>query len=313
MTNLVTVIMPCYNQANFLTKSIQSVIDQTYSNLEIIVVDDGSTDQTAQIVKDIIAKNPDYKIKYLFKKHSGPSETRNLGIKMAQGKYIQLLDGDDYLAKNKIKKQVDFFDKNNQIDVVYGSFRYEYLDKSAPKLKSFVIDLGRAKDQLALLLANGGLMPIHCFLIRKEVFNRAGWFNIQRDALEDLDLWIRCVQKGVKFTFQEDNQASIYVLKNVSLSRNKLKMYSNYAKILEDLNQTDLKEPHQALVNQKLTEVYMFLSIIESIHQDKLLKNKYYQLMLNQSSTKFQTKINYIIHKFGYDLLKKKDILSYEK
>lgn len=313
MNNLVTVIIPSYNQGKFIAKSIQSCLDQTYLDLEIIIIDDGSTDDTAQVVKKIIQKNPGRDIKYVLKKNSGPSESRNNGIKMAKGKYIQFLDGDDYLGKNKIKLQVDFLDKNNQIDIVYGSFRYENLDKKSPKLKDFVIDLSANTNNLETVLKTGGLMPIQCFLVRKYVFTKSGMFNPKRGALEDLDLWIRCIQKEAKFFFLEDFKQSVYVLKNVSLSRDKRKMYLNFAIILEELVKSGVNSEQKAIISSKLVDVYMFLSIIESIRRDYSARDKYYRLMLKESSSIVSTKIKYLIHKMAYFLLKRKDILSYEK
>ena len=101
MNNKISIIVPCYNQAQYLDECLQSVLEQTYENWECIIVNDGSPDDTEVVAKKWLEK--DNRFQYLYKKNGGLSSARNAGIKQAKGVYIQLLDSDDLLQKDKLK------------------------------------------------------------------------------------------------------------------------------------------------------------------------------------------------------------------
>lgn len=110
---LISVVIPAYNAALYIKKAIESALNQTYSNIEVIVVDDGSTDNTAQIVADF------KHVKYVYQSNKGPSAARNLGIRLAKGEYIAILDSDDYCDPRRLSAQAQVLDHNDQIDFVY--------------------------------------------------------------------------------------------------------------------------------------------------------------------------------------------------
>ena len=109
MTPLVSVIIPCFNGAQYLEQAVSSVIHQTYKKLECIIVDDGSTDHTSEICQHLIKK--DSRLKYIYQRNGGPASARNRGIKASKGDWIQLLDADDWLHTNKIKFQLEYICK----------------------------------------------------------------------------------------------------------------------------------------------------------------------------------------------------------
>ncbi|UOK43784.1 MULTISPECIES: glycosyltransferase family 2 protein [Flavobacterium] len=121
-SKLVSVIVPCYNQAQYLDECLQSVLDQTYQNWECIIVNDGSLDETKQVVKKWI--KIDTRFRCINIENKGVSGARNLGVKLSKGEYIQFLDGDDILENNKLAYQVNVLNKDLAIDIVYGSSRY---------------------------------------------------------------------------------------------------------------------------------------------------------------------------------------------
>ena len=112
---LVSVIIPTWNRADMLKTALKSVFSQNYPNLQIIVVDDASTDHT----RETLRAYPDV-FSYFLSKHTGQCSTRNFGLDLAKGKYIQLLDSDDALSPGVIKRHVEFLEKNPDIDLVYG-------------------------------------------------------------------------------------------------------------------------------------------------------------------------------------------------
>lgn len=116
-TPKVSIIMPCYNSEKYIEKAIQSVLDQTYRNFELIIIDDNSTDKTEEIIKNFV-KN-DFRIIYYKKneKDKGIAESMNIGIQMSRGKYITRMDSDDIIIPEKILRQVQFLDKNEEYGV----------------------------------------------------------------------------------------------------------------------------------------------------------------------------------------------------
>lgn len=112
MEKLVSVIMPVYNCEAFVGEAIQSVVSQTYKNIELIIVDDGSTDRTADVIARFQKANTYIKY-YKFDINSGAAQSRNYAIKMATGKYLAFLDSDDIWVPNKLERQIRFMEDNN--------------------------------------------------------------------------------------------------------------------------------------------------------------------------------------------------------
>src|SRR6478752_5902047 len=119
MQPLVTVIIPCFNYGRFLPDALDSIRTQTYEAWECLVVDDGSTDNTREVVSRYAQQ--DARFRYLFQSNSGVSSARNTALKEANGTYIQLLDADDLIEKEKLKLQVAFLEKNANVDLVYSN------------------------------------------------------------------------------------------------------------------------------------------------------------------------------------------------
>ncbi|RTQ94286.1 glycosyltransferase [Lysinibacillus telephonicus] len=116
----VSVIIPVYNGEAYIKEALISVLNQSYKDIEIIVVDDGSTDLSSVIINDFIEDNRNFKIKYIRQENKGPSIARNTGIENANGDYIALLDSDDCYHSDKIYEHVTFLLRNPRIDIVYG-------------------------------------------------------------------------------------------------------------------------------------------------------------------------------------------------
>src|SRR4051812_34618619 len=115
----ISVIIPCFNYGHLIDETLISIFNQTYQNFEIIVVDDGSTDNTEEIVSKIVKDNK--KVLYYKQDNAGPSTARNLGVEKSCGDFIQFLDADDLIEKRKFELQLRLFDDNPALDIVYGS------------------------------------------------------------------------------------------------------------------------------------------------------------------------------------------------
>ena len=119
MSYLISVIVPCYNQAHFLDETLNSILNQSYTNWECIIVNDGSPDNTENIAKKWMKK--DQRFKYISKENGGLSSARNHGLKVAKGDFIQFLDSDDLLSFDKFKKSINAF-KNQDAAIVITNF-----------------------------------------------------------------------------------------------------------------------------------------------------------------------------------------------
>jgi len=189
---IVSVIIPTYNRAHLIGKAINSVLSQTYQDYEIIVVDDASTDNTKEVVKDFA----DLRINYIFHANNlGVSSARNTGIKASRGKYIALLDSDDEWLPEKLDKQVVILQNESSEVGVVCSWQFninnniEYICKRCLHKKDGYI----YED---LLSTNPLSVPT--VLIRKECFEKVGLFDSSLDGQEDWDMWIR-IAKYYKF------------------------------------------------------------------------------------------------------------------
>lgn len=183
----VSVIIPTYNRQNFIIESALSVINQTYKNFELIVVDDGSTDETEKKVTRLIKFYKDYRIIYKkFDENRGPAFARNRGAEIAKGEYIAFLDSDDLWLKNKLKEQINFMKKNNflisQTDEIWirNGKRVNQMEKH----KKPSGDIFEKSLKLCTVSPSS-------VIIKRDIFFEFGGFDESFLACEDYDLWLR--------------------------------------------------------------------------------------------------------------------------
>ncbi|QLE56567.1 glycosyltransferase family 2 protein [Nostoc sp. TCL26-01] len=128
MSSLVSIIINCFNQGHYLERSVKSVISQTYNNIECLIVDDGSTDNTRLVSEELTGIYP--QVKYFFKENSGLPSSRNFGVRQAQGEWIQCLDADDWIHEDKIRLQLSYLAEVTDHDsvVLYADYERVYID-----------------------------------------------------------------------------------------------------------------------------------------------------------------------------------------
>lgn len=192
---LVTVFMPAYNVELYIKEALDSIINQTYTNLEILIIDDGSTDRTLEIIKGYT----DSRIRVIKnEKNMGLHYTRNLGIKEARGKYLALMDSDDISELNRIEKQVKAIESDSNIDVVTSHSRL-FNGNSKRVLKTF-----RDDEELKISLIFLDAICNPATMIRLDRFRKLG---IEYDAkyfvAEDYEMWAQ-VSKIGKFHVVDD-------------------------------------------------------------------------------------------------------------
>lgn len=195
MPKLVSVIIPCFNAQRWLAEAIDSCLQQSYPELEIVVVDDGSTDNCLEIIKS-------YGDKIIW--DSGPNKggnyARNRGFTLASGEYIQYLDADDYLLPEKIERQVRFLEKTGA-DVVYGDWRHrQHLSNGRTFLEPIKVS-GAQADIFESLLAGWWVSPASLLFRRAAVESSGGWDESLK-AGQDRDFFISVVMNGAKVVYQ---------------------------------------------------------------------------------------------------------------
>jgi len=176
---LFSVIIPCYNSQDTIKRTLESVVNQIYKNYEIILVDDGSTDNTKIAIKEFF-KNKSIAYKYLYQENCGPSAARNRGVENSSGEYIAFLDSDDVWHPQKLEIMLHLI-KENKVDILGHAYTLEdNFDKIFEKT-----DLKRV-GFLYLLLKNFAVTP--SIIMRRAIF---GYFNENMSHTEDHELWLR--------------------------------------------------------------------------------------------------------------------------
>ena len=199
----VSVIIPTYNGSNTILRAINSVLNQTYSNLELIIVDDCSKDNTFEVVKNV----KDKRVKVLrHKKNRGGSAARNTGIKEAKGEYIAFLDDDDEWLSEKVEKQVEYL-KNKESSLCKGVV-CSYMILSGKKWRT-VIQTKEGDLREDIFLMRLSLAAGSCLMVRREVFNDIGLFNESYLRHQDMEFVLRYLRK-YKLAVVREPLAKIY-------------------------------------------------------------------------------------------------------
>ena len=198
----VSVIIPTYNRACFLVGAIQSVLNQTYHDFELIVVDDGSIDDTEEAVKGF----GDKRLRYIrLKENSGTSAfPRNTGIKAARGKYIATQDDDSEWLPAKLEKQMEAFEKaSTRVGVVYTGMWLIVDNKRTYFPFPHMIDIMHKESNVHKGILQQCFVGNQATLTKKECFNKVGMFDEKLPACEDWDIWLR-VSKYYDFQFIDE-------------------------------------------------------------------------------------------------------------
>ena len=208
---LVSVIIPCFNAEHWLGEAIASCLQQTYPALEIIVIDDGSTDGSLAVMRQYASQ-----IRGISQAHQGGNVVRNQGLQLAQGKYVQYLDADDYLQPQKIEQQVLSLESTSA-DVAYGDWRYQTHADRALRLDPIQI-AGPKPDMLYSLLANERWVPLVACLFRRTTIASLGW-DETLPAAQDRDFLLRLALQDAQFVYQPGADSIYRHHGNTSVSR----------------------------------------------------------------------------------------------
>jgi glycosyltransferase involved in cell wall biosynthesis len=222
---LVTIIIPTFNGALFIKESIDSSIGQSYKNIEVIIIDDGSTDNTKDIIEPYLVHE---NIHYIYQENKGLSGARNTGLKHSKGDYIQFLDSDDLLESTKVAKQIQFLEQNTEYFAVYSDTFY-FDGKKTNRIDSY-----RPFEKLSGLLLDrlisGNFIPVNSILLRKTDTT----FDEKLNVLEDWDFWLRLSLQNKKFSYLDEKLSWVRIHQN-SMSSDIDKMIRGELIVLDKL------------------------------------------------------------------------------
>jgi glycosyltransferase involved in cell wall biosynthesis len=303
---VVSIIMPCYNYAHVLSDTLNSLLNQTYQSWECIIIDDGSTDGTAQVVEHY-SKN-DSRFVYIFQQNKGPNAARNNGLRNSKGVFIQFLDADDLLESRKIEVHVHYLIQHSEIDIVYSEARY--FTSQQPDLRLYSIHTKPREDkpwmpkisgegeQILLALLKRNIMVNSSPLLRRSIVDKVGWANEELWQVEDWHFWIMCALAGARFQYidQADTLALIrfHACSNSSdrwkiffselVMRNKIHDQLPTTKLAELNNDTrkhlisflEKLASHTVIYHNKKLGIQRFLELYKATRKKDLLLNILY-------------------------------------
>jgi glycosyltransferase involved in cell wall biosynthesis len=227
----VSVIIPTYNRANIIKRAITSVLSQSYQNFEIIVVDDGSTDNTAEIVKNMEDKRIIY-LQHPVNKGT-PAAARNTGILESRGDLIGFVDSDDEWLPEKLHKQVDKFDSvSDKVGLIYGGFTVN--NEDTEQIIAHVYPQKRGNLLKEMLKMSGPPWSSLTTLIRKECIQEIGLFDENLRIGEDRDMFVRIAQR-YEFDFVPEIVAKLYRASH-GLTADRLRVFEAQSKFIDKYN-----------------------------------------------------------------------------
>lgn len=257
---VVSVVIPAFNQAAYLGDALDSLLAQTLSRWECVVVDDGSSDETPAVVEGYARR--DSRIRYARQANAGPSAARNAGLALATGEFVQFLDADDVLGPRKLERHVRVLGENPSADLVYGRSRYFsgpasdvpsqpgncFTDPDRPTPSGSGVPL------TAALLGDNPIV-IEAPLFQRALVVRVGAFDPTLRKMEDWEFWLRCALGGAVFLFDPSTDPDTFAYVRVhemSSSRHSADMKRSQLVIRRRLA-TELRDPRLVRLNKRRT------------------------------------------------------------
>lgn len=209
MKEKISVVLPTYNRCKTINRAVSSVLNQTYSEIELIIVDDASTDATENVISNI----HDSRIRYIkLDKNVGPSRARNIGVDEAKSNYIAFMDSDDEWYSTKLERQMNYYLKNQQYGLVYCPYFYEN-GRKIIQIPSKLIPKENLEGNIYYSLLDSNKIGTPTILIKKDIFLEFGGFDENLNCLEDWDFALKVAGK-YKIGFVDDILMKAYLTSN---------------------------------------------------------------------------------------------------
>lgn len=247
MSTLVSVIIPSYNHAQFVRAAVESALAQTYTDLEISVIDDGSKDNTAQVVAEF-----GNAVRYIYQENQGLSAARNTGIRHATGEYIALLDADDLWLPTYVAEQIANLERHPKAGLTYSWWSHIDQDGATMPEPGYYDQHGNLLMELALM----NHFPPVGVVIRKQCIEEAGYFDEKLFALEDWDLWLRISTNGWEIEYVPQVLAQ-YRRHSNNMTLDVSRMERNQLAVLDKLERSTVAAQVSHLIPQARANVHL--------------------------------------------------------
>lgn len=275
-----SIIVPCYNVESYINECVQSVINQTYGNWELLLINDASTDRTLDIIKKL--ETTDERIHVYDKEHGGPSHTRNYGLEYVTGDYLVLLDGDDYLALWHLEKDAVII-QNTTADMVIHNQHTNFTKQEFNKVTLFPVNNKKIddKEKLEIIFSKSNCLPAAAVLTTYKIdFLKKNKikYGEQYTCSEDLDFFLCAISYDPQIVFEnhefyyyrQDNMTSI--TKNIS-GKTELERLSVYKKWFDYYNGKYIGDFNcQNILDKIADELLIQIHVCKNISVDDPLK-----------------------------------------
>lgn len=267
---LISVIVPCYNQAQYLSEALDSIVAQSYTKWECIIVNDGSTDKSEKIATEFVDK--DERFKYVLKENGGLSSARNKGLQVSRGTYIQFLDGDDFLHQDKLTTAITVLSNSPNLKLVLSNYQL-YFDRT----KVFSdpnYDLSKPITYESIIRDWDVTfaIPIHCGLFERSLL--LDGFDETLGAKEDWLMWIRIFEQISNYYFIEDFHV-YYRMHDHNMIKNYELMQKNTLEAFQKI--------HQMITNNNLKDSIFRRYVDLTTEKINMLEKNYKKVLASNS------------------------------
>jgi glycosyltransferase involved in cell wall biosynthesis len=246
--SLVSVVIPAFQCAEYISQAIQSVLSQTYPEFEIIIINDGSPD-TPELEAVLTPYFP--KIRYFKQSTTGPAGARNTGIREARGKYVAFLDSDDYWSPEHLARQLAFFRRDSTLDVTYCD--YMLIKNERPFARAFDMQSQSQTVSFEALLVEDCAIGMSTAVCRRESILKAGLFDEELLRCEDFEMWLRMSLLGARMAYNADVQV-FHRINEAGLSADKWSMKKDRIRVYQKIASTfSISERQRGIVRELIT------------------------------------------------------------
>ncbi|MBS5037337.1 MAG: glycosyltransferase family 2 protein [Fusobacterium sp.] len=281
--SIFSVIIPCYNVEKYISKTIESVLNQTFNNFELILINDGSKDKTREILE--FYEKQDKRIKVINKVNEGVSKTRNLGIELAKGEYLYFLDGDDCI-ENSLLENANLIFKNKNIEMF--SFGYDIKSNQGLKIccnKKYDEKLFTSKEFLRKFLKKEISQHICSLVIKKEILKNSK-FNSELITGEDLDFLMRLLLEKDFYIYRKSVPYFHYMIRENSATTRKIIPFKNL-NTLDSLNLLRKQMLNKKIYEFKEYHAIRFFNIIKSLAENGFIEEDYIKIKNKFKETEY--------------------------
>ena len=189
----VSIIIPAFNAASVIAETLVSVMNQTFTDFEVLIVDDGSNDNTVDVAKTFCVA--DARFQLITSNHAGLSATRNIGIKQSRGEWIAFVDADDIWLPEKLARQMETVGERSEVDLSFTNYHF-WDGTHVLRTRTFYEGMS-AKNEILPRLIERCTYLVSAVIVRADLFKRVGGFDVTLPCCEDWDLWLRMAESGM--------------------------------------------------------------------------------------------------------------------